>query len=148
MRATSDMWSNRGCPEEPKMAEPCGADEIRIDASTAAAVIIRASLFMILTRGFCLWDCCSFCGSRCNPYAASFTLPSRAIAGCPTKYTGQLLPAIHRPAHKFLGRHRFRMAKRTPDVLRDEAPLVSLGGDALGGLRPSAVCPIFSCWAR
>lgn len=33
------------------MAETCGADEIRIDASTAAAVIIRASLFMILTGG-------------------------------------------------------------------------------------------------
>jgi len=45
------VWSNRGVSEEPKIAETCGANEIRIDASTAAAVIIRASLFMMLTRG-------------------------------------------------------------------------------------------------
>ena len=32
------------------MADTCGADEIKIDASTAAAVITRASLFMVLTR--------------------------------------------------------------------------------------------------
>ena len=31
------------------MAETWGVDEIRIDANTAAAVIIRASLFMSLT---------------------------------------------------------------------------------------------------
>ena len=49
------------------MAETCGANEIRIDASTAAAVIIRASLFMILTRGvFVSGIAILLCGSRCN----------------------------------------------------------------------------------
>ena len=64
-----DVWSNRGVSEAPKIAETCGADEIRIDASTAAAVMIRASLFMILTQGVYLSRGLPFflCGSRCNP---------------------------------------------------------------------------------
>ena len=55
-----DVWSNRGVPEEPKVAETWGADEIRIDANTAAAVIIRASLFMSLTGLGLPWDCWCF----------------------------------------------------------------------------------------
>ena len=47
---------------------------------------------------------------------------------------GRPLPAVHGLACEFLGQHCFRMAKRTPDVLRDEAPLVSLSGDAFGGI--------------
>ena len=63
-----DVWSKRGVSEEPEVAGMCGASEIRIDASTAAAVMIRASLFMILTRGcICLGDRCSFERNRCNP---------------------------------------------------------------------------------
>ena len=47
---------------------------------------------------------------------------------------GRPLPAVHGLAREFLGQHGFRMAKGTPDVLRDEAPLVSLDGDAFGGI--------------
>jgi hypothetical protein len=62
-----DVWSKRGVSEEPKVAGICGASEIRIDASTAAAVIIRASLFMILTRGvFVSGIAVLLCGGRCN----------------------------------------------------------------------------------
>jgi hypothetical protein len=50
-----DVWSNRCVPEDAKIAEAWGADEVRIDANTAAAVIIRALLFMSLTgSGFVL----------------------------------------------------------------------------------------------
>jgi hypothetical protein len=62
-----DVWSKRGASEEPKVAGICGASEIRIDASTAAAVIIRASLFMILTRGVFVSEIAVLlCGCRCN----------------------------------------------------------------------------------
>jgi hypothetical protein len=37
-----DVWSNRSVSEEPKIAETCGANETRIDAITAAAVIVAA----------------------------------------------------------------------------------------------------------
>jgi hypothetical protein len=62
-----DVWSKRGSSEEPEFAGMCGASEIRIEASTAAAVIIRASLFMILTRGvFVSGIAVLLCGSRYN----------------------------------------------------------------------------------
>jgi hypothetical protein len=61
------VWSKRGASEEPKVAGICGASEIRIDASTAAAVIIRASLFMILTGGVFVSEIAVLlCGCRCN----------------------------------------------------------------------------------
>ena len=67
------------------MAETWGVDEIRIDANTAAAVIIRASLFMLLTgSGFCLGIAGFFYGNRRNPCdfdpstASNFGLSHRA----------------------------------------------------------------------
>ena len=77
------MWSNRGASEEPKIAGTCGASEIRIDASTAAAVIIRASLFMILTRGcICLGGLPFFC-AEAAAISMIYTLPPQAISAFP-----------------------------------------------------------------
>jgi len=69
------------------MAETWGADEIRIDANTAAAVIIRASLFMSLTGFGFAWDCRCFCGVAAIPMTS--TLAPRASSGCPTGYKVQ-----------------------------------------------------------
>ena len=72
------------------MAETWGADEIRIDANTAAAVIIRASLFMFLTgSGFCLGIAGFFTEIAAIPVTS--TLAPRATSGCPTGYKVQYL---------------------------------------------------------
>ena len=81
------------------MAETCGADEIRIDASTAAAVIIRASLFMILTGGcIFLGDCYSFFA-----IPMTYTLPPRAISGCPSGYKERCFFSGPQPGCFFFG---------------------------------------------
>ena len=82
------MWGSRGFSEEPKMADTWGADEIRIDASTAAAVIIRASLFMSLPGEGLPWDCwCFFAEITAIPMIS--TLAPRAMSGCPAGYKAQ-----------------------------------------------------------
>ena len=116
------------------MAETWGVDEIRIDASTAAAVIIRASLFMSLT-GF--WVCLGIAGVSAEIAAIPMTstLAPQATSGCPTGYKVQyLFPGVE-PGDFSFGlagdgngqstRHKRRLSHRSVYITVRARPLYS-----------------------
>ncbi len=86
-----EVWSKRGVPGAPKIADAWGADEIRIDNRTAAAVTIRASLFMVFTRGgFASRIAVSFAEIAAIPMTS--TLAPCPISCCPAGHKCNIFP--------------------------------------------------------